>query len=269
MSAAAAGFSAAYARAFRTFLDDETETSLRAAYELGRQAVARELGLLDLAHAHHEALLAELADSPEREDPQRITRAAADFLLEAIAAYEMVRRGFAEAVEAVAFERRQAAMLRQLSTLLADASLAVHGQSSIEEVLQLVVEQARELTHAAGCLACAASGLGDPSPTVAHTRSAPPALQDLAREAFAAVNVGAESTDIVHVETSHGPAGVVTVPLRALDGQPIGVLAIAPRAERPFTELDKAVLVHIAQMTAAAVERATRYRRHGPRGSRR
>jgi GAF domain-containing protein len=160
-------------------------------------------------------------------------------------------------------------MLRQLSTLLADASLAVHGQSSIEEVLQLVVEQARELTHAAGCLACAASGLGDPSPTVAHTRSAPPALQDLAREAFAAVNVGAESTDIVHVETSHGPAGVVTVPLRALDGQPIGVLAIAPRAERPFTELDKAVLVHIAQMTAAAVERATRYRRHGPRGSRR
>jgi GAF domain-containing protein len=268
MSAAGAGFSAAYAHAFRAYLDDETEASLRAAYELGRQAVAHELGLLELAHAHHEALLAELGDSPEG-DPRRITRAAADFLLEAIAAYEMVRLGFAEAVEAVAFERRQAAMLRQLSTLLADASLAVHGRSSIEEVLQLVVEQARELTHAAWCLACAASGPGDPSPTVAHTGSVPPPLRDLAREVLAAVDIGAESSDIVHVETPHAPAGVLAVPLRALDGQPIGVLAVAPRAERPFSDLDKALLVHIAQMTAAAVERATRHLRHGPRGSRR
>jgi serine/threonine-protein kinase RsbT len=32
----------------------------------------------------------------------------------------------------------EAAMLRQLSTLFADASLAVHARSSIEEVLQLV-----------------------------------------------------------------------------------------------------------------------------------
>ena len=265
MSAVGAGFSAAYADAFRAYLDDETETALRAAYELGRQAVARELGLLDLALAHHEALLAELADSPERQDPERITRAAADFLLEAIAAYEMVRLGFAEAVEAVAFERRQAAMLRQLSTLLADASLAVHGQSSIEEVLQLVVEQALELTHATWCLAFAPSGPGDPSLALAHTGSAPPAPQDIALEAFAAVAVGAESINVVHVGTSPGPAGAFAVPMRALDGQPIGVLAVAAQAERPFTDLDKALLVHIAQMTAAAVERATRYRRHGPR----
>ena len=259
MSAPAAGFSAAYARAFRAFLDDETETSLRAAYELGREAVAQRLGLLDLAHAHHEALLAELADSPGGEDPRRITRAAASFLLEAIAAFEMVRLGFTEAIEAVAFERRQAAMLRQLSALLADASLAAHGRSSIGEVLQLVVEQAHELTHAAWCLACAPSGAGDPSPTVVHTGSAPPALQDLSREALGAVDVGAGSTDVVHVETSHEQAGVVAAPLTALDGQPIGVLAVAPRAERPFTDLDKALLVHIAQMAAAALERAARY----------
>ena len=181
----------------------------------------------------------------------------------------MIRLGFAEAVEAVAFERRQAAMLRQLSTLLADASLAVHGHSSIEEVLQLVVEHAYELTHAAWCLAWAASGPGGPSPTVAHTGSAPPALPDLAREAYAAVEAGTESTDIVYVETRYAPAGVVAVPLTALDGQAIGVLAVEPEAERPFTELDKALLVHIAQMTAAALERATPYRRQRPRGSQR
>jgi len=261
MSAAAAGFGAVYARAFRTFLDDGTETSLRAAYELGREAVGQELGLLDLAHTHHEVLLAELEASPGGEDPRRITGAAADFLLEAIAAFEMVRLGFAEAVEAVAFERRQAAMLRQLSTLLADASLAVYGRSSIEELLQLVVEQARELTHGAWCLAFVAGSPGDPTPTVAHTGSAPPALPDLGREAFAAVEMGTEATDIVSVETRHSEARLVAVPLTALDGQVVGVLAVEPQAKRPFTELDKAVIVHIAQMAAAALERAGPYRR--------
>jgi hypothetical protein len=266
MSRAAAGFGAAYARAFREFLEEGTESSLHAAYELGREAVGQELGLLDLAHAHHEVLLAELEASPEGEDPRRITSAAADFLLEAIAAFEMVRLGFAEAVEAVAFERRQAAMLRQLSTLLTDASLAVYGHSSIEEVLQLVVEQAHELTHGAWCLASVAGGPGDPTPIVAHTGSAPPALPDLAREAFAAVEVGTESSDLVPFETSHSEAGAVAVPLTALDGRAVGVLAVEPQAERRFTELDKAVIVHIAQMAAAAIERAGPYRRQGPRG---
>lgn len=269
MTAAAHRFSAAYAHAFRTFLADESEASLRAAYELGRSAVSRELGLLDLAHAHHEALLAELVDAPEREDQRRITRAAAEFLLEAIAAYEMVRLGFVEAVEAVALERRQAAMLRQLSTLLADASLAAHGRSSIEEVLQLVVEQTRELTRAAWCMACAASGFGVASPAFAQSGSAPPALRDLPGEALTAVQVPTDSTDTGPVEASDGEGGLVAAPLTALDGEPMGVLVVAPEGERPFTDLDKALLVHIAQMTAAAVERSARYRPQGLRGSER
>ena len=78
------------------------------------------------------------------------------------------------------------------------------------------------------------------------------------------VEAGTESTDIVYVETRYAPAGVVAVPLTALDGQAIGVLAVEPEAERAFTELDKALLVHIAQMTAAALERATPYRRQRP-----
>ena len=259
MSAVTARFRAAYGRALRAFLDDGTETSLRAAYELGRDAVTQRLGLLDLVHTHHEVLFAELEASPQRDDSQQVTRAGADFLLEALSAFEMVRRGFTEAREAVISERRQAAMLRQLSTLLADASLVVHARSSIREVLQLVAEQTRELTHARWCLASAASVLGDPSPTISHAGTAPGDLDELARQAYAAVAPDTGPPRVVSFETRSGESGNVASPLTALDGRPIGVLAIGTRAGLPFSELDKAMLVHLAQVTAAAIERAARY----------
>lgn len=263
MTAVTARFRAAYRRALRAFLDDGTETSLRAAYELGRDAVTHELGLLDLVHTHHEVLFAELEASPQRDDSRQMIRAGADFLLEALSAFEMVRRGFTEAREAVISERRQAAMLRQLSTLLADASLVVHARSSVREVLQLVAEQARELTHARWCLASAASVLGDPSRTSAHAGTAPGDLDELARAAFAAVAPDTAPTHVVSFETRAGGSGGVAAPLTALDGRPIGVLAIGSRAGLPFSELDKAMLVHVAQVTAAAIERAARYRPGG------
>lgn len=265
MTAVTARFRAAYRRALRAFLDDGTETSLRAAYELGRDAVTHELGLLDLVHTHHEVLFAELEASPQRDDSRQMIRAGADFLLEALSAFEMVRRGFTEAREAVISERRQAAMLRQLSTLLADASLVVHARSSVREVLQLVAEQARELTHARWCLASAASVLGDPSRTSAQAGTAPGDLDELAREAFAAVAPDTGPTHVVSFETraGGGGSGSVAAPLTALDGRPIGVLAIGSRAGLPFSELDKAMLVHVAQVTAAAIERAARYRPGG------
>ena len=56
----------------------------------------------------------------------RLTRAAADFLLEVLSAYEMVRRGLAETLETVAVERRQAAILRVSKATLEP----VRGQGS-------------------------------------------------------------------------------------------------------------------------------------------
>ena len=42
------------------YLRDPSERSLRVAYELGREAVSRQLSVLDLAVAHQEALLSAL-----------------------------------------------------------------------------------------------------------------------------------------------------------------------------------------------------------------
>ena len=77
-----------------------------------------------------------------------MARAAGDFFLESLSSFEMVQRGFGEAREAARLERRQTEMSRQLSTFLADASLALDASDSLEEMLRLVAEQARELVGA-------------------------------------------------------------------------------------------------------------------------
>jgi GAF domain-containing protein len=261
MGTGTGGFNHAYAQAFRAFLHDEAEASRRAAYELGRQAAGHSIGLLELAQVHHEALIGELASSASAEDVESTTRAGADFMLEALSAYEMLRLGFTEARDAVASGQRQARMLRQLSTLLADASL-VHAQHSVGEVLKLVAEQTRELTGATSCIAWMSSGSPGRSPTVAHCGAPEPALRDLAREAFAAAALAPDRTQVLRVQTPRAAAALDVVALTALNGEPIGVLAVANGSRRPFSEPDKAMLIHIAQMTSAALERATHY--NGP-----
>ena len=83
-------------------------------------------------------------------------RLAGDFFLESLSAYEMVQRGFSEARESASLERRHIEMSRRLSTFLADASLALDASNSLEEMLQLVAEQARELVGADCCVATVA-----------------------------------------------------------------------------------------------------------------
>ena len=111
--------------------------------------MSRQLSMLDLAVVHQEALLSALADASGSEEAQRVARAAGDFFLESLSSFEMVQRGFREAQEAARLERRQTEMSRQLSTFLADASLALDASDSLEEMLRLVAEQARELVGAA------------------------------------------------------------------------------------------------------------------------
>jgi GAF domain-containing protein len=251
-------FRGAYAAGFRAFVDDPSESALRAAYELGREAVTHQVDLLELAQAHHAAVLASLADVTDTAAAERITRAASDFLLEALATYEMVRRAVAEAQEAIQSERRQAEMIRQLSSLLADTSLAVQTHSSIEEMLQLVVEQTHELVGASWCIAHAYAALPRPTALYAFAGSEPAESSSIVEEAYAAFTPRAEARAI-RIEVAGATGEVLAFALSALDGVTIGLLAIEAHEGRPFTELDDAVFVHIGQTTAAALERAMRY----------
>jgi Phosphoserine phosphatase RsbU, N-terminal domain len=241
-----------YAAGLQAYLRDPNEHTLHAAYELGREAVTRELDVLDLALVHHEALAAALC-AADPDELERLTRSAGDFLVESLSAFEMIRRAYTEARDAAALERRQASMLRQLSSLLTDASLALDA-GSLDEMLRLVAEQARELTRAACCVA-ALAGTGGPELEAA-------AFDEDDEHAAAFV----ESADlralsgVLHSPARRG-AGWLAAPLTTLDERQIGWIQLLASPDAEFTEIDEAVLAHLAQMTSATVERARMYSR--------
>ena len=272
MNATVEEFRAAYAAAFRRYVDDGTEINLRTAYELGREAVVRDLSVLDLTLVHHDALLDALREAATA-DVEHVTRAAAAFVLESLSAFEMVRRGFNEAREAALLERRHAAMLRQLSNFLADISLALATPDPLEEMLQLVAEQARELV---GCDWCRVSVAVGPD----EVREAISASETNARTLWpshpchegsrGATTGSAAASDALGdfrrrapISTSEGrtlPEGSLAALLTALDGRAIGSLELAYKRDGDFSGVDEAVLANLAQMVSAAVERTRLYR---------
>ena len=276
MSAPGAEFRRGYASAFAEHLAGPDEWTLRAAYELGRDAVARELSVLELAVVHHDLLVAALrgVSGPEAE---RLTAAAGTFFMESLSAYEMVRRGFREAQDAAALERRHAQMIRRLSTFLGDASLAHDGPGTTAEMLQLVAEQARELVDASGCIVAVFARTRDASWTVA---SSPAGLSEgsaasLEAQLLAvdellwtrgATRMGREELERnpeIHVlpgaDAGTPRRGWLGVPLVALDRRPLGSIQVFDFEPGGPTEVEEALVMHLAQMVAAAVERTRLY----------
>jgi hypothetical protein len=94
MTAALERFRVSYEEGFRLHLGQADESTLRRAYELGREAVERELTVLDVAAVHHDLLAAAMTERRVQAEPADLVRVAGDFLVEALSAFEMVRRGF-------------------------------------------------------------------------------------------------------------------------------------------------------------------------------
>ena len=65
------------------------------------------------------------------------------------------------------------------------------------------------------------------------------------------------------VDTGQGPVagGWMGAPLAALDGRQLGSIQLFDKGDGDFSELDEAVLIHLSQMAAAAIERTEFYRR--------
>jgi hypothetical protein len=275
MNPALQQFSRSYAEAFDAYLREPGEPALRRGYELGRDAVTRSLSVMDLATVHHDALALHAAGD---EELAVCIMRAREFLAESLGAFEMVQRGFHEAREAALAERRHADMLRQLSNFLTDASLAIDASATLGEVLQLVVEQARELTDADCCLslleaseslprieatscsdkrsACA-SFLRRVEPSALHARAM--VARDAGRLWRDDLSLNEFSGGIEAVQKAAPlPAGWLWAPLGTLDGRHFGSIH-AFDGNGPFTDLHEAVLVHLAQMASSGIERALLY----------
>jgi signal transduction histidine kinase len=83
-----------YAVTLRQYLENEQEAVLEQAYELGRTAIAQELGVLDVARIHQEALGKLLRSPAGRGDGGRVLKAAEILLLESLSPFEATHRGF-------------------------------------------------------------------------------------------------------------------------------------------------------------------------------
>jgi len=87
--------------ALRRHLAEGDESSLHAAYELGRGALARGLGVLDTVAALTRALAA-IGSSARGGDPKPLPAGAVEaFVLEALSPFEMAHRGIREANQAL------------------------------------------------------------------------------------------------------------------------------------------------------------------------
>jgi serine phosphatase RsbU (regulator of sigma subunit) len=82
-----------YRAALRHYLDTRDESGRSRAYELGHSAVEAEIGLLELATIHSEAVTDLLADRPEGET----VAACMEFFVESLSTFDMAQRGFWEA----------------------------------------------------------------------------------------------------------------------------------------------------------------------------
>jgi serine phosphatase RsbU (regulator of sigma subunit) len=218
---------ASYATAFTAYLSARGERELGAAYDLGRQAVAAHLSVLDLAEAHHAAVRAALGDGSP---PEATLQAAADFLRESLSIFESVHRGYSEVREVARLEHEHVEQLRAL----ADASVALNSSLTVEEILQITADAARSLIG--GTRATVAIFAPDPR-LRPLTATSPPLLSD------------GEPTP-----------SRLSAQLTARGGE-LGMVDLVDRHEREFTPRDETILTQLAQLASVAISNAQLYER--------
>jgi light-regulated signal transduction histidine kinase (bacteriophytochrome) len=87
------GFGQMYVSALKSYLETRDEAALSRAYELGREAVAKGLGVLDMASLH-QAAVGVLVISTSPASQLQIAQTAAEFFAELLSPFEMSFRGY-------------------------------------------------------------------------------------------------------------------------------------------------------------------------------
>ena len=121
-----------YRSALGAYLHGSDEAAALRAYELGRNALAQGVGVLEVAFAHQEALVDFLAGATSGEDGARLAKRASEFLAETLTPFEMVQRGFREA----------SSSLRDLMQRTDLYEVLLKAQSELGEML-LIAENGR------------------------------------------------------------------------------------------------------------------------------
>lgn len=86
-----------YAAALQNYLTERGEAGLAQAYELGRLALAQNVGVLEMAMFYHQALATALRSEATLEAAARTVKDAENFFVESLSPFEMSQRGVREA----------------------------------------------------------------------------------------------------------------------------------------------------------------------------
>jgi len=130
--------------------------------------------------------------------------------------------------------RQRAAQLHRLST----ASLEINGAQSLDDMVKVVADSAREILGVPRAVATARV-----HDRRIHRATSPAAL--------AAPLDGAEDDLVMSIVRS---TNFLAVPLTRRDGRNMGELQVSGKPHGAFTEEDEDILVQLAQMTSIAVE---------------
>ena len=211
-----------YTRTLQDYLAEAGETKLHHAYELGRQALAEGLGILEMASLHHQALATVIVSVLAPEEMRNISKSAENFFAEALSPFEMAHRGFRDANLAL---RRSEERYRSLVENAKDIiyTLSTDGLlTSLNPCFEMITGWSLE------------DWLGKPFPPIVHPDDLPVALQFFQRvlrgetPTIFELRVRAKSGIYIHGEFTETPL--------IKDGQVVGVLGIC----RDITERKRA-----------------------------
>jgi ANTAR domain/Phosphoserine phosphatase RsbU, N-terminal domain len=149
-----------YAPVFLQYLSERGERGRRAAYELGRRAIGERLSILDLARIHHGTLLDVLKTHRSPQELEHVAEAASEFLVEALAVFEMTQRGFIELLplprpdqnraQDIEAELQQRVLERATGALMERHGLT--ADTAVERVRQTAARQGITVSEAAARL---------------------------------------------------------------------------------------------------------------------
>jgi signal transduction histidine kinase len=128
-----------YGDALASYLVQADERALGKAYELGRGAIANQIGVLEIARVHHECLAAQKSLKDGTASSEETLRRAGEFLAEALSSHEMTSRAIHEAIT----------ILRHLNETM---------EGEIQRIAHRVHDQAGQLLDAARLVMSEVSG---------------------------------------------------------------------------------------------------------------
>jgi hypothetical protein len=217
-------FADTYANALRRHLEQPGETGLKAAYDLGRRALADGMTLIELVAGHHEARMGLLRDAP-------VQLPDADaFLREALGAYEIAGLAVEESRRRAAVEHERVEVLGRLH----EAHIAVMAVPALSARLTEVCDRALVLVDG---------------------RRARLELRSAGRRGTVVERGEAPASG----EGGDGGDGVVRVAVPARTG--MGVLDVWPQPGVSFGAADRAVLGQFALLASGAIDDARRLER--------